>query len=60
MLGVPTPVTDIIIQLGSILHATDYAAEGRTVERLGLDGLSVRQIRQLVSGTGGHRKPEGG
>ena len=52
MLGVPTPAIDMIIQLGSILHSTNYRAVGRTVESLGLAGLSVKQIRQRVAGAG--------
>lgn len=50
MLGVPTPIIDIIIRLGSIMHNKDYWQEGRKVETLGLAGLSVKQIRQLVVG----------
>jgi opine dehydrogenase len=48
MLRVPTPTIDMIVELGSILHGRDYASEGRTVERLGIAGLSVRQIHSLV------------
>ena len=47
-LGVPVPTLKMIIHLASILHSCDYAAEGRTVKRLGLEGLNVRQIRRLV------------
>jgi opine dehydrogenase len=47
-LGVPVPTIKTIIHLASILHGCDYMKEGRTVERLGLSGLSVRQIRMLV------------
>ena len=50
MLGVRTPVIDMIIEFGSILHGTDYRAQGRTVETLGLSGLTVKQIRPMVSG----------
>ncbi len=46
--GVPVPTMRAFIHLASILHDRDYWAEGRTVERLGLAGLSVRQIRRLV------------
>lgn len=46
--GVPVPTMKTIIHLASVLHGRDYMAEGRTVERLGLSGLSVRQIRRLV------------
>ena len=52
MLGVPTPVIEIVIRLGSIMHNKDYWKEGRTVDKLGLSGLSVKQIRQLVVGIG--------
>ncbi|MDP3177923.1 MAG: NAD/NADP octopine/nopaline dehydrogenase family protein, partial [Spirochaetaceae bacterium] len=50
-LGVDMSTTDMIIELGSILHGVDYRAEGRTVERLGLAGLSVKEIQRLVVGT---------
>jgi opine dehydrogenase len=53
MLNVPTPAINMIIELGSILHSTDYRTSGRTVESLGLAGLSVKQIRQMVAGAGG-------
>jgi opine dehydrogenase len=49
MLGAPTPTIDMIVELGSMLHGTDYRAEGRTVERLGLAGLSVKEIHALVA-----------
>jgi opine dehydrogenase len=48
MLGAPTPTIDMIIELGSILHGKDFRADGRTAERLGLAGLSVKQIHSLV------------
>ncbi len=59
MLGVPTPAIDMIIRLGSILHSTDYWAIGRTVESLGLAGLTVKQIRHLVAGAGRSRIQKG-
>lgn len=48
MLGVATPSIDMIIELGSILHGRDFRTEGRTAERLGLAGLSVKEIQSLV------------
>jgi opine dehydrogenase len=60
MLGVATPTIDMIISLGSLLHDKDYRAEGRTVERLGLAGLSLKEIHGLVSGPEGERILEGG
>ena len=48
MLGVATPTIHGVIELASTLTGRDYWAEGRTVERLGLAGLSVQEIRRLV------------
>ncbi len=50
MLGIPCPTIELIIRLASIMHSRDYWIEGRTVERLGLAGLSVEEIRQIVVG----------
>jgi opine dehydrogenase len=40
LLGVPTPVSDGINHVTSAADATDYWAEGRTVEKLGIAGMS--------------------
>lgn len=48
LVGVPTPTTDSIILLGSILHQTDFMASGRTVEKMGLSGMSLKSIRRFV------------
>jgi opine dehydrogenase len=50
LLGIATPTIDMVINLGSILHGRDFRAEGRTVARLGLAGLSLKQIHRLVMG----------
>lgn len=52
MLGVPTPAMRAIIYLASAMHGVDYWAEGRTVERLGIQNMSVKEIRFLVVGAG--------
>jgi len=49
MLGVPTPTIDMVIDLGSLMHGVDYRARGRTVESMGLAGLSVREIHRIVT-----------
>ncbi|ATW23705.1 NAD/NADP-dependent octopine/nopaline dehydrogenase family protein [Candidatus Formimonas warabiya] len=46
--NVPTPTIDAIILLGSTLHQTDYWAQGRTVERMGLAGMSLKQLRRFI------------
>lgn len=49
MLGVPTPMIDTVIELGSLMHGVDYRAQGRTVERLGIAGLSIKDIHRVVT-----------
>jgi opine dehydrogenase len=43
-LGVPTPVMDALITLGSTLNGRDYRAEGLTLERLGLAGKRPEEL----------------
>ena len=50
MLNVETPTIDSIIRLGSAISGIDYWANGRTVENLGIAGLSVRELRLLAIG----------
>jgi len=38
-----------VIQLGSLMHGVDYRDRGRTVERLGLAGLTVKEIHRIVT-----------
>ena len=53
MLGVNTEAMDSIILMGSIINSTDYRAEGRSVENLGIAGLSLRELRLLAIGETG-------
>lgn len=50
MLNVPTPTINSIIQLGSGLLGCDFWSQGRTVENLGIAGMSVRDLRLLAIG----------
>ena len=50
MLGVRTPAMKSIIHLASIMHGVDYWASGRTVDKLGIAGMSVKDIRFLIVG----------
>ncbi len=50
MLGVPMPTPEMLINLATVMHGKDYWSEGRTVERMGIAGMSVKAIRQLVVG----------
>jgi opine dehydrogenase len=42
--GVPTPAIDAVIRLATILAGTDFAAEARTLDRMGLTGMDASQI----------------
>lgn len=48
-LGIATPTLDAVIHLGSVLMETDYRREGRTLRRLGLDGLSRDAFERLFA-----------
>lgn len=48
MLGVDCSTIKSFIHLANLLHGCDYWRLGRTVDKLGLAGLSLQQIRQLV------------
>ena len=48
LLGVKVPTIRAVIHLTSLLHERDYWAEGRTVEKLGLAGMTVAQIRRAI------------
>lgn len=52
LIGIPTPVCDSINHVLSIADQTDYWQAGRTVARLGLDGMTLPQIQHyLETGT---------
>lgn len=42
--GVPTPLFNSLITICSILHKRDFREDGRTLKRLGLEGLSAEEI----------------
>lgn len=48
-LGIDTPLLDALILLGSVLMGTDYRATGRSLQRLGLDGLSREELKRLFA-----------
>jgi opine dehydrogenase len=47
--GVSVRGMDAIIRLACITHRTDYWRRGRTVEKLGIQGLSVSELTQYVN-----------
>ena len=48
--GVPAPVTSACITLADALLGTAWSREGRTMARVGLEGLSAREIRRRLVG----------
>lgn len=53
--GVPTPATDAVIAIASVLTGADFARHGRRLETLGLDGIPAHELRRylLTQLTGG-------
>ena len=47
-LRIQTPTIDSIIHLASVLHNTDYYLSGRTIIDMGLEGLSLEEIKEFV------------
>lgn len=43
-LDIPVPLFESLVRVVSAINQTDYYAEGRTLENLGLDGLSADEI----------------
>lgn len=50
--GVDTPTMDNLIALGSLIAGRDYATVGLTLEKLGLDGVSLEELPRFLY-TGG-------
>lgn len=48
-LGINTPAIDSIIYLASIMMNRDFYREGRTLERLGIQDMSIEEIKKLLS-----------
>jgi opine dehydrogenase len=48
--GVGTPIIDAVINVYGTIHEKDWWTEGRTVEKLGLDGMSIKQIKGYIRG----------
>ncbi len=49
LVNVKTPVIDMIIEIASIIHETDYRGSGRTLRRMGIEGLTREEILEYIS-----------
>jgi opine dehydrogenase len=48
MLKVETPTIKSIISLASIMRGIDFWKKGRTVQNLGIKGMTIKEIRLLA------------
>lgn len=48
MLGIPTPTARSLIHISSVIHDTDYWQGGRTVEKLGLAGMTADELKRYL------------
>ena len=46
--GVQTPAMDTLINLAGLLHRTDYREKGRTAKKLGIEGLTLKELKNYV------------
>lgn len=46
--NVPTPITDAMVELGSIITETDFWETGRTAEKLGISKFSLDQLEYFL------------
>lgn len=47
--GVPTPAIDAVIRLACVLAGNDFAADARTLDRMGLAGIGAAQLRRTLT-----------
>lgn len=47
--GVSVPGMDAIVRLACIIHRTDYWRRGRTIDKLGINNLSVSELTRWVN-----------
>jgi len=50
MLGIATPTMDALIHLASLITQKNYYLEGRTVDRIGINGMSLSDLRLFAIG----------
>ena len=49
MIRVPTPAVNSLITIASLLNQVDYQKEGRTVEKLGISGLNLEELKKYLT-----------
>ena len=46
--GVPTPTIDLLIQIANLVRQKDFNKQGLTLQRMGLNNMSIKEIVALV------------
>jgi hypothetical protein len=46
--GVSTPAINAVIRIASVMAGNDFAADVRTLDRMGLAGMDLAQIRESL------------
>jgi len=46
--GVPTPAIDSVIHIACVMAGNDFAADARTLDRMGLAGMGLAQIKESL------------
>jgi opine dehydrogenase len=47
--GVPTPSINAVIQIAKVMAGTDFAADARTLDRMGIAGMDAGQIKTVMA-----------
>jgi opine dehydrogenase len=48
-LGIPTPVTDLLIDISNLFREKDFRKTGVTLEKMGIEKLDAVEIKQLIA-----------
>ena len=48
LIGIQTPIIDCIITLASTINGTDHFEKGRSIDKLGLSGMSIKEILDYI------------
>lgn len=46
--GIPTPTTDLLIELSTLVREKDFRATGTTMEKIGMHSLKTEDVKQLI------------
>jgi opine dehydrogenase len=47
--GVPMLLSEALVRVASVLNGVDYYGQGRTLENLGLSGITVKELNAYLA-----------